>query len=130
MNNFLAITYAFMLAFCPYDNIGIGEIEELNRNLTDVTIQIGIELFDSLKLYAEEETRQTAGVDLFNWRPYTQVYSLGAEYNKSFNDSFEFYTGVYHKCQHPVACWEKPKSEFNGAYTAFYIGIKGKVDIF
>lgn len=130
MNGFLAITYAFMLAYCPYYNVAIGQTEEKYNNPTYASIQIGVELFDCVNLYASEETYQVSNIGIVSWLPYTQSYWVGIEYHKKFNDKLTLKTGYKHMCQHPTNCWETQLSNYNISYSQLYVGIEGKVDIF
>lgn len=130
MNNFLAITYAFMLAYCPCYNVGVEREKEVYKDSTHAVFQIGVELFNCVDLYAGEETYQVPYENVFKWLPFTQSYWLGVEWHKTFNEKLELYTGIKHKCQHSVNAWNLQLSNFNQAYTELYIGIKGKVDIF
>lgn len=130
MNNFLAITYAFMLGFCPYDEVGTnGNIERFD-NATHVQFELGIDILDCVKLYAGEETLQIMADSLFNWIPYTQNYFVGAEFHKDFSEKLNLRAGIRHSCQHPCESWGKQKSTFNCARTEIYIGVSGKVNIF
>ena len=129
MNNFLAITYAFMLGFCPYDEVGINETVEHFDNPTHVQFELGINVLDCVKLYAGEETLQVAD-SLFNWIPYTQSYFVGVEYHKDFSEKLALSAGVRHNCQHPCKAWDKQNSTFNSARTEIYLGVSGKVNIF
>ena len=130
MSNVLAVTYAFMLAFCPMHDIGIADKSENYNNPTHASFQIGLEAFDCLDLYAGEETYQVMDANIFSWNPYTQSYWLGIEYHKAFNDRLKLHAGVMHKCQHPVDCWNKQKSSYNMAVTELYITVEGKIRVF
>ena len=130
MNGFLAITYAFMLSYCPYHNIGLNNIQENHKNPTHVSFQLGLDLFDCVHAYAGEETFQVMDGNILNWFPYSQSYWLGLEYHKSFSDTLNLKIGVSHKCQHPLCVWGKTKSNYDFCITELYIGIEGKVDIF
>ena len=130
MNNFLAITYAFMIGFCPIDQIGTKGTLESYENTTHTQFELGIDLFNSVHIYGGEETFQSAHDSLFNWYPYTQSYWIGAEYHKTFNDKFSLKAGISHKCQHPVDTWEEHASTFNCSRTEIYLGVSGKINIF
>lgn len=130
MNNFLAITYAFMLGFCPVDQFGTNKSVESYENTTHTQFELGIDLFNSVHLYGGEETFQSAHSSLFNWYPYTQSYWVGAEYHKTFNEKFSLIAGMNHRCQHPVDTWTEQVSTFNSSRTEIYIKLSGKVDIF
>lgn len=130
MNNFLAITYAFMLGFCPYDEVGTnGNIEHFD-NATHVQFELGVDILDRVKVYAGEETFQIVKSNIFDWFPYTQSYFVGAEFHKDFSEKLNLRAGVRHNCQHPCEAWGKQKSTFNCARTEIYVGISGKVNIF
>lgn len=130
MNNFLAITYAFMLAYCPYDNVSVNDKWETYNNPTHVQFELGVKLLDKVELFAGEETLQVKGEDITNWIPYTQSYWAGARYVKEFNDKLILDTGIKHFCQHPVKSWKKTCGTFNASRTDFYVKVSGKVDIF
>ena len=130
MNNFLAITYAFMLAYCPYDNVSVNNKWEIYNNPTHVQFELGVKLFDKVELFAGEETLQVKGKDITNWIPYTQSYWAGARYVKEFNDKLILDTGIKHFCQHPVKAWKETCGTFNASRTDFYVKVSGKVDIF
>lgn len=130
MNSFLAITYAFMLAYCPSHNIGLGKGYEYHKNPTHVSFQLGLDLFDCVHAYAGEETFQVMDNSLLNWFPYSQSYWVGLEYHKSFSDALNLKVGVSHKCQHPIEVGGKHISDYNVAITELYIGVEGKFDIF
>jgi hypothetical protein len=135
MNNLLAITYAFMLGFCPIDgvaidNVDIGRHIENVYNSTHVQFELGAELFDTVRLYAGEETLQVAYDSLFNWFPYTQSYWVGLEYYKDFNDKLSLKIGVSHKCQHPLKVFDIQYSIVNFGRTEIYLEVSGKVNIF
>lgn len=130
MNSLLAITYAFMLSYCPFYSTGMKGIEEKHIDPTGASFQIGIELLDSVDLYAGEDTYQVQNGDIISWKPFTQSYWLGIEYHKSFCDELGLKAGLRHKCVHPVTSWEEQTSTFNSAITELYIGIEGKVNIF
>lgn len=130
MNNFLAITYAFMLGFCPYDQVGVKENSEHFYNATHVQFELGIDILECVKVYAGEETLQTMHDSLFNWTPYTQNYFVGAEFHKDFGEKLTLKAGVKHSCQHPCEAWREQKSTFNSARTEIYIGVSGKINIF
>ena len=130
MNNFLAITYAFMLGFCPYDNVGTNETLESFKDATHVQFELGVDILDCVKLYTGEETLQVMDESLFNWKPYTQTYFLGAEFHKDFNEKLTLNAGIKHNCQHPCNSWGEQKSTFNCARTEIYIGVSGKINIF
>ena len=130
MNNFLAISYAFMLGFCPYDEVGINETIERFDNATHVQFELGVDLLDCVKFYAGEETLQTMEGSLFNWYPYTQSYFVGMEYHKDFGEKLALRAGIKHNCQHPCEVWGLQKSTFNSARTELYLGFSGKVNIF
>jgi hypothetical protein len=130
MNNFLAVTYAFMLGFCPVDQIGTNETFESYENASHTQFELGVDLFNAVHIYGGEETFQRAKGSLFNWYPYTQSYWIGAEYHKTFNEKFSLTAGVNHKCQHPVDTWEEHASTFNGSRTEIYLKVSGKIEIF
>ena len=130
MNGLLAITYAFMLGFCPYDNNGIEKTIEHFDNATHVQFELGIDVLDCVKFYAGEETLQTMDGSLFNWFPYTQNYFVGMEYHKDFNEKLTLKAGVKHNCQHPCEAWGEQNSTFNSARTEIYLGVSGKIEIF
>lgn len=131
MNNFLAITYAFMLAYSPSHNIGMGaKNAEYYEHETHVVMEVGLELFNCVNLYAGEETYQVPEQNIFNWCPYTQSYWLGAEYEARFNEKLNLKAGIRHKCQHPVECWQVQKSKYDNAYTELYVSVQGKVNLF
>lgn len=130
MNSLLAITYAFILSCCPFYSTGMEGIKEEHIDSTRAYFQIGIELFDSLDLYAGEDTYQVQNGDITNWKPFTQSYWLGVEYHKTFCDELGIKAGLRHKCRHPVTIWEEQTSSLNSAVTELYIGIEGKVSIF
>lgn len=129
MNGFLAITYAFMLAYCPYHDISVDGYTEFRNNPTHASFEIGLELFDCVNVYTGAETYQFA-CKLTDWQPYTQSYWIGAEYNKTFGEKFNLSVGYKHKCQHPVECWKIQPSTYNYCCSELYVGIEGKVDIF
>jgi hypothetical protein len=133
MNNFLAITYAFMLGFCPVDSVAIDsvDIRQVDNvyNSTHVQFELGAELFDSVRFYAGEETLQVAYDSLFNWFPYTQSYWIGLEYYKDFSDKLSFKAGVSHKCQHPLKVFDIKYSVLNMARTEIYMSISGRIGI-
>lgn len=130
MNNFLAITYAFMLGFCPYDNTGVNKNRELFENATHVQFELGVEVLDCVKFYAGEETLQITDGSLFNWFPYTQSYFVGMEYYKDFSEKLNLTAGIKHNCQHPCESWGRQNSTFNCSRTEIYIGVSGEVNIF
>ena len=130
MNNILAITYAFMLAVCPDYNTGLKGKHEVIDDSTHVQFQLGLELYDSVHIYAGEETYQKEYDGLFSWFPYTQAYWIGAEYEKEFNEALTLKAGIYHRCQHPLNCWKKQKSTFNSAETSIYLCAEGKIKVF
>jgi len=131
MSNFLAITYAFMLAYCPYYNMSMGkEAWEDKSDATHVEFQLGLDICGCVNLYAGEETYQVSKEGLTSWQPFTQSYWLGAEYHKDFNDKLMLKAGVRHICQHPVSCWSVQLSKYNKATTELYLGIEGRFDIF
>ena len=130
MNNFLAITYAFMLGFCPYDEVGVNNTAEIFKNATHVQFELGVDVLDCVKLYAGEETLQTMDSNLFDWFPYTQNYFLWAEFHKDFSEKLNLSVGIKHNCQHPCEAWREQKSTFNCARTEIYLTVSGKVDIF
>ena len=130
MNSFLAITYAFMLSYCPYHSIGMNEVQEYYDSPTHATIEIGLDLFECVNVFAGEETFQVVHDSLLNWCPYSQSYWVGLEYHKSFSDALNLKVGVSHKCQHPLYAWSKKKSNYDFAITELYIGVEGKFDIF
>ena len=130
MNNILAITYAFVLAYCPYHNMEVGNVKEKHSNATYVSVQLGIELFECVSFYATEETFQVSNEGIVNWNPYSQSYWVGVEYHKKFNNKLIVKTGYKHMCQHPLNDWKTQLSNYNISYSQLYIGIEGKIDIF
>lgn len=130
MNSFLAITYAFMLAYCPEYGLGINKEAEVYREATHVSFQLGVELFDCVSLYGGEETYQIVNRNIFDWLPFTQAYWVGAEYHKTFNERISLKTGIKHRCQHPLNVCNTQLSHFDHSYTKLYIGVEGKIDIF
>lgn len=130
MNNFLAITYAFMLAYCPEYGVSIDNNTEAYREATHTSFQLGVEVFDCVHIYCGEETYQLPNGSIFSWKPFTQAYWLGAEYRKSFNGKVKLSTGIRHKCQHPLNPCNGQLSHFDQSNTELYVGIEGKVDIF
>ena len=130
MNNFLAITYAFMLGFCPIDSAGTNGTVEYFNNATHVQFELGVDILDCVKLYAGEETLQTMHNSLFSWNPYTQSYFVGMEYRKNFGEAFSLCTGIKHNCQHPCESWGKQNSTFNCSRTEIYLGVSGKTYVF
>lgn len=130
MNNFLAITYAFMLGVCPNPSFGFSDRYEKYECPTHVEYQLGVELFNCVELYTGEETFQVEYENLFNWYPFTQSYWLGVEYHKEFDKKLTVTTGVVHKCQHPVNTWGVQLSDYNYAKTELYVGVSGKFDVF
>ena len=130
MNNILAITYAFLLGFCPYDTVSTnGNIERFD-NATHVQFELGVDVLNCIKLYAGEDTFQIPSGSLFNWYPYTQNYFLGAELHKDFGEKLNLSLGVKHNCQHACESWGVQKSTFNCARTEIYLGVSGKIHIF
>ena len=130
MNNFLAVTYAFMLGFCPYDEVGVnGSVERFN-NASHVQFELGVDVLDCVKFYAGEETLQTMEGGLFNWFPYTQSYFVGMEYHKDFGEKLTLRAGMKHNCQHPCEAWGEQNSTFNSARTEIYLGVSGKINIY
>lgn len=130
MNNFLAITYAFMLGFCPYDNTGMNKTKECFEDATHVQFELGVDVCDTFRIYAGEETLQTMDGSIFSWFPYTQSYTIGAEYHKEVSEKLSVIAGVNHKCQHPMSAWDVKPSTLDSARTEVYIKLSGKVDIF
>lgn len=130
MNSFLAITYAFMLSYCPYHEVGLNNVIEHHQNPTHVSFQLGLDLFDCVHAYAGEETFQVMNDNVLSWFSYSQSYWVGLEYHKSFSDALNLKIGVSHKCQHPLVAWGYEKSDYNFAITELYIGVEGKIDIF
>lgn len=130
MNNFLAITYAFMLGFCPYDDVGTNETVECFKNATHVQFELGIDAFECVKVYAGEETFQTMNENLFSWFPYTQSYFVGMEFHKELGEKLSIAGGVKHNCQHPLNSWSKQHSTFNSSRTELYLKVSGKINIF
>jgi hypothetical protein len=130
MNNFLAITYAFILAYCPCDNYGIGMTQETYRNSTHVRFEVGLQIIDHINLYAGEETLQVSDKHIFDWLPYTQSYYVGMEYEHKFTEGLNLKAGIRHKCQHPVDGWGCQLSQFNHAITEVYLGVSGKINVF
>lgn len=130
MNSLLAITYAFMLGFCPIDSVGTNGTVECFNDATHVQFELGVDIFDCVKLYAGEETLQTPCGSLFNWFPYTQSYFVSAEFHKDFSEKLNLSLGIRHNCQHPCEAWEEQKSTFNCARTEIYLKFSGKVNIF
>lgn len=130
MNNILAITYAFLLAYCPYDQYGIGYKTEIYDNTTHVQFELGLKLFDMVNIYAGEETYQYPSGSILDWQPYTQAYWIGAECEFDFSKKFNVKTGIKHLCQHPVDCWNSQPSDYNRAYTEIYMQVYGKINIF
>lgn len=128
--NFLAITYAFMLGFCPIDSFGTDGTVECFNDTTHVQFELGVDVLDCVKIYAGEETFQTMNGSLFSWCPYTQSYFVGMEYHKDFGENLALSTGIRHDCQHPCDAWGKQKSTFNSAKTELYLGVSGKIKIF
>lgn len=130
MNTFLAITYSFLLSFCPQDEIGLGRVSINPKNATRVQYELGLDLFDCVRIYTGEETLQCPKGNIFNWYPYTNAYFLGLEYHHEFDEKLNLSAGVSHRCQHPVYTWGVQNSDFNSARTEIYINISGKLDIF
>lgn len=130
MNNLLAITYAFMLGFCPYDEVGFNKTFERFDNATHVQFELGVDVIDCVKFYAGEETLQTKCSSIFDWFPYTQSYFVGMEYHKDLGEKLTLRAGVKHNCQHPCKAWGEQNSKFNSARTEIYLGVSGKVEIF
>lgn len=130
MNNILAITYAFMLAYCPMQQFGMGKTVEDFNEPTHAVYQLGLDFFDCVSLIGGEETYQVADGGWDNWQPYTQSYWLKLEYHKTFNEKLTFRTGFKHKCQHSVECWGEQLSNFNYSCSEIYMGIEGKIDLF
>ena len=130
MNNILAITYAFLLGFCPYDEVGVERNLECFDNTTHVQFELGVYIIDCVKFYAGEETLQTMADNLFDWFPYTQSYFVGMEYHKDFGEKLSLKAGVRHNCQHPCEAWGEQNSTFNSARTEIYLGVSGKINIF
>lgn len=130
MNTFLAITYSFLLGFCPAEDIGMGNNIEYYDNATHVRFELGLDLFDMVRVYTGEETLQIAEPNIFRWMPYTQAYIIGAEYHKEFDEKLSLKAGVSHRCQHPMNAWGVQKSNFNCARTEIYVKVSGKLDIF
>lgn len=128
--NFLAITYAFMLGFCPHEEVGVNKTMERFVNATHVQFELGVDILDRVKLYAGEETLQIPNDSIFNWCPYTQNYFAGIEYHKDFGEKLALRAGIKHNCQHPCDAWGKQKSTFNSARTEVYVGVSGIVNIF
>lgn len=130
MNNFLAITYAFMLGFCPCDEVNVNGNYEPHKNATHVQFELGIDAFECVKVYAGEETLQTMYGNLFNWYPYTQSYFIGMEFHKELDEKLSIAGGVKHDCQHPLNAWDKQCSTFDSSRTELYIKVSGKINVF
>lgn len=130
MNTFLAITYSFLLSFCPYDSVGFSTASIRQENATRVEFELGLDLFGMVRLYTGEETMQVADPNIFDWFPYSQAYFIGAEYHHEFDEKLCLSAGVSHRCQHPISAWGKRKTLFNSTRTEIYIKISGKLDIF
>lgn len=130
MNTFLAITYSFLLSFCPQDEMGIGDVSMTPNNPTRVQYELGLDLFDCVHIYTGEETLQVVDGTIFNWFPFTQSYFVGVEYHKTFGEKLSLSSGVSHRCQHPVSAWGEQKNNFNSSRTEIYVKVSGKLDIF
>lgn len=128
--SFLAITYAFFLSYMPYYEYSV-EQNNVQRytNATQVGYEIGIDLFDCVRIYTGEETKQYP-LNIVSWCPYTQEYCLGIEYHKVFNEQLGIKLGLQHKCEHPVVSWTREVNEYNSAVTSIYLGVEGRVPIF
>lgn len=133
MNSFLALTYAFMLSYCPIHEVGLNDALECHQEPTHVSLELGLDLFDCVHVYTGEETFQVMYDGLFCWCPYSQSYWVGLEYHKDFSDALNLKVGVTHKCQHPLNAWSQKTekiSDYNFAITELYIGVEGKFDLF
>lgn len=130
MRGILAITYAFMLSYCPYQQIGFNRDVETYYNPTHTAFEIGLDLFDCVNFFAGEETYQSMHKSVISWNPYTQNYWLGVEYHKTFNEKLSLKAGYKHTCQHPLNCWDGQLSAYNYACSELYVGIEGKIDLF
>ena len=130
MNSFLAITYAFLLSYCPVDSYSTTLGIEEYKNATHVELELGLQILDCINVYAGEETYQVPCNNFFSWFPYTQSYWLGAEYTKSFSDKINLKAGIKHKCQHPVNCWGVQLSGYNRSVTELYVSMTGKIKLF
>lgn len=130
MNSFLAITYAFMLSYCPSHNVGLNNALECHKNPTHVSFELGLDIFDCVHAYAGEETFQVINDSILSWNPYSQSYWVGLEYHKSFSDALNINVGVSHKCQHPLNTWGGKISDYDFSITELYIGVDGKLNIF
>lgn len=130
MNTILAITYTFLLSFCPYDNIGVGNNSTHHDNATHVQYELGADLFNTVRLFTGEETYQVPFSDFFSWTPYSQVYYVGVEYHHEFDEKLSVSAGATHTCQHPLNVWGTQKSDFNRGKTEIYVKVSGKLDIF
>lgn len=129
MNTLLALTYCFMLACTPYENIGLGETQESYEKATHVQYELGLDIAEHFHLYTGEETKQVPVGSLFNWRPYTQAYYVGAEAHYDFSEALKLKAGVVHRCEHPTASWGEKLSSYDRAYTEFYLNVSGKIKL-
>lgn len=130
MNTVLAITYSFLLSFCPFDDVGFDNTFVQFKNATRVQYELGVDLFNCVHIYSGEETLQIAEPNIFRWVPYTQAYVIGAEYHKEFDEKLSLTAGFSHKCQHPMNAWGVQKCDFNCARTEIYVKVSGKLDVF
>lgn len=130
MPSFLAITYAFFLAYMPQHNFSTEQTKmQQYNNATQVGYEIGADLFDCVRLYTGEETKQYP-INITNWCPYTQEYYLGAEYHKMFNEQLGIKMGVHHRCAHPVFSWNSEANAYNSSITSIYLSIEGRIPVF
>lgn len=138
MNSFLAITYAFSLAFMPYYDISACQKTADDsdavkfENLTWVEYELGLDICNTFRLYTGETTKQIPDGGLYgvtSWFPVQQAYYLGGELHHSFKYC-DLKIGVKHECTHPVQCWDERKTHVNEAYTKIYVGASGRVDFF
>ena len=130
MNSFLAITYSFMLAYCPYDQMVADTQWELYNDVTHVQFELGVDLQNKIRFYAGEETLQTMDGSITNWFSYTQNYWGGAEYREDICDKLTVFIGASHSCRHPLSVWGNQPSNFNTSRTEIYLKVSGKVEIF
>lgn len=128
MNSIFAIVYAFGLSYMPINQVGLNKRIESFHNSTKVEFMLGLEVLDMFTLYGGEQTTQQMDNSLFNWLPINQMYFVGLQFHKQFNNTI-FTVDIKRTCSHPVKSWDKPSSSYNTASFEINLSVKGKFNL-
>lgn len=129
MKSLLALVYLFSASWIPFSDYGMKDFTVSYKDTTSVNFELGLELYDFVKVYGGEKTYQSKEKDL-SFSVYEQQYYCGIDCHYAFSESMKLSAGLYRQCTHPLNAWDEPYGCNDSASLDVYIQLEGKIKLF